>query len=232
MDSSQGQHSSWIDLGTIFDVLCLQNQSCSSFQHCCANPCSKGAFFPDSQKFLWSLPFAFVWAEMTKHRFSGAAEEAVSWLAAQLAQHLLPYHRRWPQLHRGSSGRQIFFALESVVIQPLAFINVLSELVNFILNEACQVNPPASVTLTNNSTFPLFPWLIISKKWQNLLRIFSLKSTDMVKGASVWMKIFQSYEHMKNWFYDGTRILNSITKALLQLYSYVWRQSFPLSAVV
>lgn len=57
-----------------------------------------------------------------------------------------------------------FFALESVVIQPLAFINVLSELVNFILNEACQVNPPASVTLTNNSTFPLFPWLIISKK--------------------------------------------------------------------
>lgn len=125
-----------------------------------------------------------------------------------------------------------FFALESVVIQPLAFINVLSELVNFILNEACQVNPPASVTLTNNSTFPLFPWLIISKKWQNLLRIFSLKSTDMVKGASVWMKIFQSYEHMKNWFYDGTRILNSITKALLQLYSYVWRQSFPLSAAV
>lgn len=57
-----------------------------------------------------------------------------------------------------------FCALESVVTQPLAFINELSELVNFILNEACQVNPPASVTLTNNSTFPLFPWLIISKK--------------------------------------------------------------------
>lgn len=63
-----------------------------------------------------------------------------------------------------------FCALESVVTQPLAFINELSELVNFILNEACQVNPPASVTLTNNSTFPLFPWLIISKKWHNMLK--------------------------------------------------------------
>lgn len=47
--------------------------------------------------------------------------------------------------------------LESVVIRPLAFTNELSELVNFILNEACQVNPPASVSLNDNSIFPLIP---------------------------------------------------------------------------
>lgn len=123
-----------------------------------------------------------LWAEVTKHRFPGAAEEVVSWLAAQLEQHL-PHHRRWPQLQRLFLQTH-FRALESVVIQPLGFINELSDLVNFILNEPCQVNPPPSVTLTNNSTFPLFPWLIISKKWHNLLKVFSLKTTDMVWGVS------------------------------------------------
>lgn len=57
------------------------------------------------------------------------------------------------------------------MIQLPAFTNELSELVKFILNEACQVNPPASVSLNDNSIFPLFPWLISSKKWHNLLRV-------------------------------------------------------------
>lgn len=56
------------------------------------------------------------------------------------------------------------YVLDSTVIQPLAFVNELTELVNFILSEACWLNPPASVSLNNNSTFPLFPWLIMSKK--------------------------------------------------------------------
>lgn len=47
--------------------------------------------------------------------------------------------------------------LDSVVIWSLAFTNELSELVNFILNEACQVNAPASVSLNDNSIFLLIP---------------------------------------------------------------------------
>lgn len=173
VDSSQGQLSSWISLGTTFDVLCSQNQSCSSFQHYCTNPCSKWAFFPDSQKFLWSLPFAFSGQRGPSTDFQGQLKKvypdccSACTASAPLPQEMAATAQRlFLQTH--------FCALESVVIQPLASINELSELVNFILNEACQVNPPASVTLTNNSTFPLFPRLIISKKWQNLLKVLCL----------------------------------------------------------
>ena len=218
VDPSQAQNSSWINLGTVFsDVFCSQHQCCSSFRRSCANPHSETAFSPDT--FLCSLVFAFVWAEVTKFRFPGAAEEAVAWLAAQLVEHLLPYHRRWSQPHRGCSCRHMLVYWSPQWFQLLAFINELSELVNFILSEACQVNPPASVSLNDNSIFPLFPWLIISKKWHNLPRVFSLKSTDTVWGVSAWMEIFQSYKHMKTRFYDRTRILSNVTKALLQLRS-------------
>lgn len=43
-----------------------------------------------------------------------------------------------------------------------------------------------------------------------------LKSTDTVWGVAAWMKIFQ---HMKTWFYDGTRVLSNVTEALQQLQS-------------
>lgn len=107
VDSSQDQCSSWICLGTIFDVLCSQNQSCSSFQHPCANPCSKWVFFPHSQKFLWSLPFAFS-GQRGPAQISRGSWRSCILTTVQLAQHLLPYHRRWPQLHTGCSCRQIF----------------------------------------------------------------------------------------------------------------------------
>lgn len=94
-----------------------------------------------------------------------------------------------------------------------------TKLVNLILNETCHVNLPAAVSLNDNSIFPLFPCLIISKKLHNLLRLFRLKSTDTVWGISAWIVFFQSYKHLKTGVYDGTRILSNVTETLLQLCS-------------
>lgn len=74
-----------------------QHQCCSSFCCSCVSPHSGTSFSPDSLKFLCTLVFAFLWAEVTKHRLSGTGEEAVACLAAQLVQHLLLYHRGWSQ---------------------------------------------------------------------------------------------------------------------------------------
>lgn len=162
-------------------------------------PVQTQTFPPSGLKFLLSLVFiCLCLGRGDQAQIYRVAEEAPAWPVAQEV-HVVA-QRPLLQTHA--------CILESVVIQPPAFTNELSELVKFILNEACQVNPPASVSLNDNSIFPLFPWLISSKKWHNLLRVsqadvFSLKPTDAAWGISAWMEICQSYKHLKTGFCNG-----------------------------
>lgn len=156
MDPSQVRHSSWINLGTIFS-----NGFCSQHQCFLSKPTLRNSLLCRRSEISVQSHLPLSGQRWPSTDFQGQLKKlSLTGSSAYAASAPVPQEM-------GTTAQRLFLqthacVLDSTVIQPLAFVNELTELVNFILSEACWLNPPASVSLNNNSTFPLFPWLIMS----------------------------------------------------------------------
>lgn len=164
MDPSLVQDSSWINLGTIFsDGFLLPVSMLPELLTLLCKPALRNSLLSRWSEIPMQSCVCLCLGRGDQAQISRVSRRSCSLTGSSARAASAPVPQEMVTTTQRLCLQTRACVLDSMVIQLLAFVNELTELVNFILKKACQVNPPASVSLNDNSIFPLFPGLFLLK---------------------------------------------------------------------